>query len=400
MRLVHQPSLSSEAALLICCARLEVDTDRRQRIGALIDGEIDWAAFIRLANYHRLMPLVHWRLMEDYSGRIPDEIRRRLKDQFLETGRRNLALAGELTRLLDLFEEEGLAVTPYKGAVLAASVYGNLALRPFSDLDLLISESEVRRARDLLLRAGYEPERSLSSEEEADYFETNCELNFNRRDGEAHVELHWAIVPPAFSFSLDAEELNRRARLGLLSSRAIPNLSPEDLLLALCAHGCKHRWSRLFWICDVAEVLRAHEMELDWDALWRRAARLGSRRIVCLGLRLAADLLDADLPDEVVARIETDPAVKNLSLRVQQWLFAERDSLSSLAGKQLFLVNVRERFEDRIPLIRAFLRWLFVPPARDQKEARTSAFSRILRGLLRPFRLLRDYAFNLPASRR
>ena len=33
---------------------------------------------------------------------------------------------------------QGIAAIPYKGPVLAAAVYGNLALRTFSDLDILV----------------------------------------------------------------------------------------------------------------------------------------------------------------------------------------------------------------------------------------------------------------------
>ena len=54
----------------------------------------------------------------------------------------------------------------------------------------------------------------------------------------------------------------------------VPNLSPEKTLLVLCMHGSKHAWSRLIWICDVAQLLAACP-GLDWNKVNREAKRLG-----------------------------------------------------------------------------------------------------------------------------
>jgi hypothetical protein len=52
----------------------------------------------------------------------------------------------------------------------------------------------------------------------------------------------------------------------------------EDLLLILCAHGAKHLWMALGWICDVAELLRVHR-DMNWpDILEEARSRLSARR--------------------------------------------------------------------------------------------------------------------------
>ena len=45
---------------------------------------------------------------------------------------------------------------PYKGPVLSTSIYHDLALRSFGDLDILVHEHEVLRVLDLLVSYGYE----------------------------------------------------------------------------------------------------------------------------------------------------------------------------------------------------------------------------------------------------
>jgi len=62
-------------------------------------------------------------------------------------------------------------------------------------------------------------------------------------------------------------------------------------------HGTKHRWERLRWICDVAELIRVRE-DVKWETLMRVAESLGSRHMLSLGLYLAHDVLGAPLPEQ------------------------------------------------------------------------------------------------------
>ncbi len=67
----------------------------------------------------------------------------------------NILLTHELQKLLALFADNDVRAVPYKGPALALQLYGNVALRQFSDLDILVHPRDVLRARDLLLAEGY-----------------------------------------------------------------------------------------------------------------------------------------------------------------------------------------------------------------------------------------------------
>ncbi len=76
----------------------------------------------------------------------------------------------------------------------------------------------------------------------------------------------------------------------------------EDLFLALCYHGSKHRWSRLKWLLDIAEILRKVET-LDWFRVEEMIrVRPGARASASLAILLAQELLNAPVTAEV-ARI-------------------------------------------------------------------------------------------------
>ena len=153
-----------ESELLLCCARSSIDSERSDRIRSLLRDGIDWTHLLRQAKEHGVMPLLCWHLTNHCLDGIPQPLVDRLRDHFHSNARSNLLLTEELLRLLDLLEARGIRAIPFKGPALAASVYGNVALRQFCDLDLLVHASEVSKTRDLLISAGYQPELNLTRE--------------------------------------------------------------------------------------------------------------------------------------------------------------------------------------------------------------------------------------------
>src|SRR3989454_2276525 len=154
--------------------------------------------------------------------------------------RRNLRLTGELLSVLDLFEAQGIPAVPLKGPLLALLAYGNLALREFGDLDILVRRADVERAKRLLLSHGYRPELFVEAAHEAALLACGYHYPLRRDDGLA-VELHWSLAPREFPYPLDAEEVWTRLRPVRLGGRTLYTLGSEDLLLFLCAHGGE-RW--------------------------------------------------------------------------------------------------------------------------------------------------------------
>src|SRR5437867_2636917 len=182
-----------ETELLLCCARRSLDNERVERIRALIRGGIDWAYLLRQAESHALMPLLCWHFTHNCRDAIPRPVLEQLRDYFHSNARSNLLLTEELLRLLDLLAARGIRAIPFKGPALAASVYGNIALRQFCDLDLLVHTNEVSKTKDLLISQGYRPEVNLTQAREAAFLRYQSELLFRR--GKVVVEIQWRIAP-------------------------------------------------------------------------------------------------------------------------------------------------------------------------------------------------------------
>jgi hypothetical protein len=280
-------------------------------------------------------------------------------------------MAGELVKLLEHLHAHGLSAVPLKGPLLASSVYGNLALRPFGDLDVLVRKEEVGRTRALLTARGYS--RWDEGGDEARHLERGYQDNFVRRDGEVVVELHWGITRRHFSVRLEPAQLWERLTETRLLGRAVRTLAPEDLVLVLCIHGARHLWDRLVWVCDIAELLRT--LPVAWEELLERAAALGTERILLTGLLLAHRLLGAPLPSVVTARAARTPALELLVARLAQRLFTPTAPLGNLRDTYALYLGMRECWRDRVRLIAPLTARVFTPW--EVRVPRLKPFSRL-----------------------
>ncbi|MGA8566911.1 MAG: nucleotidyltransferase family protein [Candidatus Binataceae bacterium] len=315
------PAPSREAQLLICCATSVATPERTARLRAIVDGGVDWLQAIHMATVQAVMPLVYRYLTSELEDVLPADATSDLRRAFYGNSVRNLHLARELVRLTALLERGGVEPLALKGPALAVAAYGAVAMRQFTDLDLLVRKSEVRRAAEILLDEGYTPSAGYSL---ADLDRPGgYEIAMARAGALTEIDLHWRLIPSYFPLTLDGEELWRRAVRIEIEGAAVRTLAAADHLLYLCAHGAKHGWQALGGICDLAELMRASSrtseqglsqtlsqtFSIDWDELSARAERAGARRALELGVLLAHELLEAAVPAAVLEAARREPAV-------------------------------------------------------------------------------------------
>ena len=315
-------SLRPEAELLVWCARTAVTDELKARIRQRVQGPLDWAVVLDLARYHGVGPLLYRSLSTVCSDLVPVDSMTQLRQRTHAGALLNRLLAQELVVLCEAFAAHGVPVMPIKGATLAASVYDDLTLRDFSDMDLLVHKGSIAEAQAVLLAQGYERKDPSSHPGETDHEEGPYHVFIKKRTL-FRVDLQWVMAHQHFMFQLDRPEFWQHRMPVALANKTVQGLAPEDLLIVLCVHGSKHAWEALKWVCDVAELLRAHD-QLDWDRIFSSASTWRCRRLVYMGLSLAHLLLDAPLPEAVLARISADSDVQLLSHRMPSTLLADR----------------------------------------------------------------------------
>lgn len=369
--------------LLLLCAR-PGGGELSRRVSELASaGALDWEYFLNLAQRHAVVPLVQRGLESLARGLVPEPSRKSLREKYRANAARNLLLAGELLRVAGLFESEGIGVLAYKGPALAIAGYGDLSLRRFVDLDVIVRERDVARASKLLRGLGYATQ-GLTPEQESALARTQHNIAYTRDGGRLTIELHRDVASKDYAaVTLDEGAWSRAVRVPLLGG-TVATLSVEDLLLALCVHGTKHLWERLAWVCDVAGLVNSHA-ELDWHAVFERARAAHVERMLLLGLALARTLAAASLPEAVRRDVEDDEAAARLSTEATARMFDGAEYRpASLLRSVGFNLRARSRARERL----RYFRFILTPTDGDLTALALPARLSFVYYLLRPLRLL------------
>lgn len=378
-----------EIDLLLSCARTCPAPSTSDRTRELLGYEIDWAYLLRMAERHGLIPLLYWNLRAAAPELVPFPIMERIHTQFLANAGRNLRLTGKLLRILNLLEANGILAIPFKGPVLASYLYGNLAFRTFSDLDILVLKRDMVKSKDVLISSGFQWQPQLSPAQKANYKEDYGCLTFIDKNGRDWIEIDGWLSSRELPWNFELEYFAQRLTQVSLEGKMVPAFSPEDLLLILCLHGAKHCWSRLSWCCDLAELIRVYE-RLDWGKVLREADVRGCRRMLLLGLSLAHKLLEADLPEEVCSQIQGDHRLQFLGDSIIQKFLSEETPVGTF-GLINFYVRLSENFKQRAAFL---MRMVFTPTVEDMQNLPLPSPLSFLYYFAHPLRLLRKYGIH------
>ncbi|NTW03240.1 MAG: nucleotidyltransferase family protein [Oscillochloris sp.] len=341
---------SAEQQFLLDTARREVTPAAAERIRAALAGSLDWPYLLNMAEHHRLIPLLSRSLRDTCPDLLPPEVLGAINARAEEITRRTLVLTMELLRLLAELEQSGISALPLKGPALALQAYGDLALRSFGDLDILIHQRDLAVASAALCRLGYVAEHVLDTPRKLADYPRHChDYKLYRHDLKLLVELQWRVIQFPFMFPADVDGWWSQLGTMRIGGMQVRCMDHASLLLVLCVHGSKHLWERLNWICDIAELVRSSP-DLDWAQLLGQAQLHGAERMLLLGLALANRLLELPIPALIQGRIAADAShIEPLIAEVLQVLFPNREQEDDLALRRpLFYLRMRERLRDQV----------------------------------------------------
>jgi hypothetical protein len=380
------PADSESCDLLRAIARSD-DTDEIYQLATEVR---DWSLLLKLAEEHRVLPLIFSRLA-DMGPAVPAVTQERLQAEYHRNVFHCLANTAELIAVLKALDGEKIPAMPFKGVALAASIYGDLTMRSAGDLDVLIRYCDLVRATAVLQKRGYELQTGVLANG-APAMPDHYEFQFERQADGMFIELRWRFqlsqprnkTISRFGADLGLDWAQQRGRTTTLAGAEVPDMNPETALLVLCMHGSKHVWSRLVWICDVAQLLRVSP-DLDWNEVVCEAKKLGLWRALALGILIAHRVAGAPVPQPALRDFEADAVVCKLTGHVQESLFiAPGSTPEGGMPYDILLLGLR----DRARLIGS-LDWLR-PGHRDIAVFPLPKALYPLYYLIRPFRLLFD----------
>jgi hypothetical protein len=391
-------AFSPEERLLLCCARVHLSSADRQELEAVLEAGLDWPAVLAETRRQCIVPMVHRHLRSAPAGMVPVAVLNQLHADNLLAAASSMALAAELCVVTRLLEAENIPALPYKGPALAIQAYGDIALRTFTDLDVLVPREDVSRAREALRKHGYEPREPLSPLQEQATLRLEHNLQLENKDRTVLLELHWSIAPAAFTFSLPIEQLWQRSGPLKLGGTTIRAMAIDDLMLVLPVHAARHGFSAVEWIAGIAELMRKPGA-INWAQVIQDAERFRVGRIVRLAVALANRLLGAPVLDRAAQWVEGDRRVDGLVKQVAVRLFKPRDNLAAGSQWSAFRFELTVKDSYRIRVRDGWTR-LTQPSAKDWEAARVPDALFPVYQLFRPLRLGLRYLRHLGARER
>ena len=382
-------SVSREKQLLVCCARTRVSPVIAEQILEIASEPLDWDYVVYEAEENSLTPLVARHLSEFAPAVLPAAVSDRLKKTCRANTVRCLYLTADLLRILELFRSKGIEAASYKGPVLAAQAYGDVALREFEDVDIVLRQRDLPAAHEVIVGLGYRPKFEWILSPGASASLVPGEYNYRDIERRAMVEIHTERTLRHYPMPPNLDEFFQNVIQVRVADRDVPTFAPEYSLPMLCIHGSKDFWERFSWIADVSELIQACPA-FDWNKTRRIADSLGAARILNLGLTLAKTLLDAPLPAEIAASIELDAVALDLAAEIKQRHMSRTFQTLDAAGRFHYRRRMVAGFADGV---RYAIRLSTVPAEEDWMMVRLPKALAPLYIALRPLRLVRKYGW-------
>ena len=329
MNILNAHELEPEMMLLLYCVRQHLNNNCQHQIQQLVkQNELNWVRVIKIAQFHRLLPLLHKVFSSMSSVELPDKVLKELRKYQLRNIGHNFFLVQELIDFLGILDTHHIKAITFKGPMTAVSAYGDLSMRTFCDLDLLVHPDDFLKLRDIAVKHGYQCDKLmavaerecleiLTPQEQESYFQSQKEFSVFNPKKRIFLDIHQGVLSKHFLPLFDTRWLWNHTQVTDIGGQKVLGLIPEVQILILCAQGAEDYWNQLGKICDVA-MLMDKNPSLDWDYLLKISEELDIVLRLLLGLSLVQNLYDVVLPDSVQQKVKQISAMQSLVQEVQQ----------------------------------------------------------------------------------
>jgi hypothetical protein len=208
-----------------------------------------------------------------------------------------------LRDVLTTYNAAGIRALVLKGAALAHLIYPEPGLRPMSDLDILVSKSDLWQAQSLLAELGFNaplpsghnlphrhlPTATLQTEGLLIQVEIHHQLLSDYFDSAISYlrsmiqPFFGSVLPRRLSENGRIRSAPAPTRLNSLTLFPLPftlgdltayTLGPDDMLRHLCQHLTSHvnvwDFGRLIWVADTVSWAERFVTQIDWGHIRRQ----------------------------------------------------------------------------------------------------------------------------------
>jgi hypothetical protein len=288
-----------------------------------------------------------------------------------------------------LLEENDIKAIAFKGPTLAQLAYGDITLRQYVDLDILVDEKDLYYSAMILKSINIEADLSLEFLKNDILIKVGSDFSLFHKYNNIHLELHW---------NLFRELLNEKRKKFISSNqlsidingKRINTLDYDYLLIYLCVHGSKHLWERIEWIMDLDKLIR--KGNFDWNLMINISKELKVYNMFLLGICLTDELFNTKIPLSIKNEYKINNKINKLKIKILNLI--DSQIMHQEKEEKIMILKFRiimQMFDSKKESIKYMLSVIFKPTHYDVYFINISKPFSFLYYLVRPIRYISTF---------
>jgi len=327
-RFESNPGLSPEEHLLIQASRIRLSLEEGLHFKHLLEDGPDWPNVVQGAKRFGVLPLLYKHLSEGgRSSLVPDPVMAELRIYRRFLAFRTFQLHRSALQLFEKISDRNLRVMPLKGIYLGEALYGDITLRPVSDIDILCRKEDLDTMHCILESMGYRQPviyKSKLHERLLQGKSSHCPPYCSKQLGQVEVHTH---TLPGIGYDHELmESVWRSSKPFSFGGAKLNGLSLEDQLFHLSLHLHHHAAGSggiaLYWFCDIHEWISKNVSHTDWERFCHRAVSVGVNKRIGELLVLMKTVWHTDIPPDALEMLDAS----GHSLSMKQILHREKST--------------------------------------------------------------------------
>jgi hypothetical protein len=240
--------------------------------------------------------------LDAQSSFISPDIRDILKKTYYDYLFQCVFFSKKAWEMLDEIESLGLEVLLFKGPAVDYPLYGSEAMRPRSDIDVLVKKQDLGLFENRLSALGY----TTAYREGSPIFEFAKSKIFAKNiPGAIAFHIHTTITNNLILAAGGLLPLNEKKIweeiVPFKEYTNVMGLQPEAQMFFLIEHSLKHDFSPLVWLYEIDCLLQCYGQHFDWQKLVSLGHAVCFERPLYFGLFSLSKIFSTPMPQEVIS---------------------------------------------------------------------------------------------------
>lgn len=299
--------MSPQDQIILLSAKIQPSAEELKLLDTQLALVADWDKVVLNVIERGMGPLFYTKLSKLSNHTfIPTVNKEQLKQAYYKTLTRGMRMYAVFSKAVEALQTNGIKVVVLKGAYLAEKLYGDIALRQFSDIDLLVKKEDGEKCIDILDQMGFKP------------FGNSVYDIIREQIGIVHylpmvldgvsIEIHINLHLRKKKYNIRVNEFIDSAIPTIISGVKIQALNTYDLLIHLCVHLDTHfvRGGIQFnGFSDIVNVLDIYGHEINWSSFVEECRHHECEKVVLKYIFIAYKYFNVNIPEYIVKEYES-----------------------------------------------------------------------------------------------